>query len=262
MQHKINVFSLDSLKKSRMITLNTNNWNQIQDLENSIPAAQFFIRDSHTFLMRFRERPQPDQIGYDRHYHLNDQGEIISDLIFKQRGAELLVTSEGGRITNVLPAPFTRNSLMVVSENSSIFSAWTEEFLIRIYDEQGNYLRSFYYPYPKSRLNRHDILDLYQEQDPFVQQLYRNAEFPETWPALHNMLIDDQQQLWVSTISDDEEHYIWWVLEQTGELITRFEWPRNEPIEVVKNGYIYTRQTDEETGLQQVMRYRIEWEEL
>ena len=32
----------------------------------------------------------------------------------------------------------------------------------------------------------------------------------------------------------------------------------DEPFEVVKNGFVYTRQTDEETGLQQVVRYKIE----
>jgi hypothetical protein len=31
---------------------------------------------------------------------------------------------------------------------------------------------------------------------------------------------------------------------------------------VVNNGYIYTRETDEETGLQQVVRYRIEFDEV
>ncbi|MCC5906914.1 MAG: hypothetical protein JJU13_11940 [Balneolaceae bacterium] len=46
------------------------------------------------------------------------------------------------------------------------------------------------------------------------------------------------------------------------ELITWFEWPRDEPIEIIKNGYLYTRETDEETGLQQVVRYRIVMEEV
>jgi hypothetical protein len=270
MQHRISSFSLDSFMISRMINLNTDNWSHIQDLENSFPAAPLFIRDSYTFLMRFRERPQPDHISYDRHYLLNDQGEIISDLIFKQRGAELLVTSEGGRITNVLPSPFIRNSLMVVSENGLIFSAWTEDFLIRIYDEEGNYLRSFYYPYPQSRLNRQDILELYQDQDPFVQQLYRNADFPDTWPALHHMLLDDEQRLWVSTISNDEEHYTWWVLNEGGQLLAKFNWPgvrlrrlENENmIEVIKDGYAYIREVNEETGHQQIVRYRIELEEI
>jgi hypothetical protein len=39
-------------------------------------------------------------------------------------------------------------------------------------------------------------------------------------------------------------------LEELGEVITTFEWPRDEPIEVIKNGKMYTRQTDEVTGLQ------------
>ncbi len=43
--------------------------------------------------------------------------------------------------------------------------------------------------------------------------------------------------------------------------MSKFEWPRDEPIEVVKNGYMYTRQTEQETGLQQVVRYRIEMTE-
>lgn len=270
MQQRINVISLNSFTMSRIINLDTENLNRIQDLEDSFPAAQLFIRDSHTFLMRFIERPQPDHIGYDRHYLLNNQGKIISDLIFKQRGAELLATSEGGRITNILPAPFTRHSLMEVSETGIIFSAWIEDFLIRIYDEKGYYQRSFYYPYPQIPLNRQDILDLYQEQDPFVQQLYRNAEFPQTWPALHHMLLDDEQRLWVSTISDDEERYTWWILNEDGELLAKFDWPgqplgrlSNENMfKIVKDGYAYILEIDEETGHEKLVRYRVELEEI
>lgn len=50
------------------------------------------------------------------------------------------------------------------------------------------------------------------------------------------------------------------VREEISELIAKFEWPRDEPIEVVNNGKMYTRQTDDETGLQQVVRYGIEME--
>ncbi|MEX0769148.1 MAG: hypothetical protein WD035_00340 [Balneolaceae bacterium] len=83
---------------------------------------------------------------------------------------------------------------------------------------------------------------------------------PKTWPVLSEMKIDDQNRLWIATTVEDMSVYEWWVLEDTGELITKFEWPRDEPIEVVQNGYMYTRETDEETGLQQVARYRIEME--
>jgi len=93
-------------------------------------------------------------------------------------------------------------------------------------------------------------------------QMIREADnLPESWPALNDLLIDDENRLWVSTIVEDFEIFEWWVLEETGELITRFKWPRDEPIEVVKNGYMYTLETDEDTGLQQVVRYRIEMTE-
>jgi hypothetical protein len=46
------------------------------------------------------------------------------------------------------------------------------------------------------------------------------------------------------------------LFEKTGEL-TRFEWlRRNEPIEVIKNGYMYTRETEQETDLQQVVQHQ------
>ena len=82
-------------------------------------------------------------------------------------------------------------------------------------------------------------------------------DLPETWPAIDNILADDEGRLWVATIVEDLSVYEWWVLEDSGELITKFKWPRDEPIEVVKNGKIYTRETDEDTGLQRVVRYGI-----
>jgi len=74
------------------------------------------------------------------------------------------------------------------------------------------------------------------------------------------MKIDDLDRLWIATTVEDMSVYEWWVLEETGELITKFKWLRDEPIEVVKNGYMYTRETEEETGLQTIVKYRIEME--
>jgi len=76
---------------------------------------------------------------------------------------------------------------------------------------------------------------------------------------LTDMVIDDQDRLWVATTVDDMNVFEWWVLEESGEVVTRFDWPRSKPIEVVRNGHVYTRETDENTGLQQVVRYRIEF---
>lgn len=93
---------------------------------------------------------------------------------------------------------------------------------------------------------------------PYLADLVSQNEIPDTWPAMDRMLIDDDGRLWVATIVEDLSVFEWWVLDESGEFITTFEWSRDELIEVVKNGKMYTRQTDEETGLQQVVRYRVE----
>ncbi|TYP95563.1 hypothetical protein LX73_0872 [Fodinibius salinus] len=54
---------------------------------------------------------------------------------------------------------------------------------------------------------------------------------------------------------------IWWVLKPTGELIARFNWPRSKPIQLMKGDYIYTRETQEEIGQQQIVKYRFVMEE-
>lgn len=59
-----------------------------------------------------------------------------------------------------------------------------------------------------------------------------------------------------ATIVEDFDVYEWWILEKTGEVITRFEWPRDKSTEEVKNGYMYTRETDDK-GVEKVVRYHI-----
>ncbi|MDR8393844.1 hypothetical protein NC796_22010 [Aliifodinibius sp. S!AR15-10] len=63
---------------------------------------------------------------------------------------------------------------------------------------------------------------------------------------------------WGFIAVSDMNVYQWWVLKLDGQLIARFHWPRSKPIQVIKNGYLYTRETEEETGLKQIVRYRFE----
>ena len=97
---------------------------------------------------------------------------------------------------------------------------------------------------------------------PFLADLVSQNKVPDTWPAMDNMIIDDDGRLWIATIVEDLDVFEWWLLEETGELLSKFKWPRDEPIVTVKNGKVYTRQTDVETGLERVVRYGIEMAEI
>ena len=83
-------------------------------------------------------------------------------------------------------------------------------------------------------------------------------DLPSNWPVIRSFIIDDKYNIWVATTVENMNVYEWWLLEPSGELITTFDWSRDEPIEAIKNGKMYTRQTDEETGLEQVVRYNVE----
>lgn len=88
-------------------------------------------------------------------------------------------------------------------------------------------------------------------------KLVRRADNPSTWPAINAMTVDDKSRIWVSTITDSKDSYQWWVVSDEGKLLVRFRWPRSRSIELVKDGSVYTRETDEETGVTQIVRYGI-----
>lgn len=134
--------------------------------------------------------------------------------------------------------------------------AFSDELLFKVYDGTGKYKMAFYYPFQNTGFNIDVLISMFEIEAEYINSIQQDA--PEAWPAFHSFILDDENRLWVSTIVEDFDVYEWRVLEETGELITRFDWPRDEPIEAIKNGYIYTREMDEETGLQQVVRYQID----
>jgi len=167
----------------------------------------------------------------------------------------LLCTGISCTIQNVSDVPEYSSGLheLVVLQPNS------EEFLIKMFAYNGDYIRAFYIPLEKKTLTRDELLNMYGDVGKATQNLLQNAELPETWPALGDILMDDQNRLWVSTIPEsDNLTYEWFVLQDTGDLLVKFRWPGNRSIEKIKNGYLYARETDESTSIQTIVKYRIE----
>lgn len=278
--HRLLVFSTesDSFPLINTVLYQSDSWNHIEELKNRKAPNTVFVRSDKNLLSGFMD--PIDHYGMNdsqlkdlkaRYYLMDLNGKAIEPfhLIFESRAVGYLNLNP-----TIYLFPFLRKSLMTVSKNDEIYSAWSEDFLIQVYSPSGVYKRAIYYPVKKRSLNKND--DLLQKyikekaetarEDPRLMESHKEREkvlsrvMPETWPALENLMIDDEDRLWVSTITNDSDTYDWWVLQDTGELITKFRWPRYKEIEVVKNNKLYTRETDEETGLQQVVRYGFELE--
>jgi hypothetical protein len=174
--------------------------------------------------------------------------------------ADVKLTQKGMMLP--FTTPFTRSALIAVTDKGLIFTSWNENFLIKVYDKKGDYQRAFYYPYKKSslKLSRLDISD-------HEKKYLNKVGYPKTWPAIHTMFFDDQNRLWVFTITDSDSTYKGWILSKKGKLLAKFNWPgrRNKrsplykPIMLVKNGYFYTHERDLNKGTDRIVKWKIKF---
>jgi hypothetical protein len=256
-QRRIVVFALDSLTYDHTINLG-NNKKDFKKLGGAL-LQSFQVRHNDAFLAEFTKSRVPDNPvvgdtirGKDFYYFLNKHGEITSKNLFKT-GAPIHVMIPVGKREVGFPFDFYGKPLTVLSNDDHIYINWTDDFLVKVYSPKGVYQRAIYYPFKKAPLFPKDI-----RSDFVTQRTLNKMDLPKTWPALHSMKIDSKNRLWVSTIVKNKKVYQWWALNKKGKLLARFTWPRNKPIEIIKNGKVYTKETNKKTGVQQIVRYKIQ----
>lgn len=159
--------------------------------------------------------------------------------------------------------PFFPKPLYTVTSSGRIFIARSDEFLIEEISKDGRVVGGFYYPTEKMPVIRDHAIE---SSNVMEKNIASNLELPENWPVIQSMFADDQDNLWISIFTDVDDVIEWRVLEPDGRIIARFNRPGDRfayPLptaglhKVIRNGAFYERETNPETGLQQVVRYRI-----
>lgn len=248
------VFSLDSMAYAYTVNFAKDN-SQIKNTGGSL--KRFWPRSDDSFLIKLVKltgsgNPVVGEKSVDKalYYLGNDSGKITSKKLFEMKASFHVIVPVGrGRVG--FPAFFYGKLLTALSTDNHIYMAWSGDFLIKIYSPKGVYQRAIYYPFKNASFSRQAIADK------FGKQAARKMDIPKIWPALHDLLIDDQNRLWVSTIVKDQSVYQWWVLDKNGKRLARFTWPRNKLIEVIKNGKVYTKEKNEK-GIFKIVRYKIQ----
>ncbi|HKJ33220.1 MAG TPA: 6-bladed beta-propeller [Balneolales bacterium] len=262
-QTKINVFKLDSLTFNKTILL-AENRKSFSKLKNASSQIQnIYVRNNNTYIADFTK------FGFSKKFHkwqnykntklyyfLNKNGKISSKLLFKLKYINSIIPWPPIHPRTVMGlhlSKFFGSPQVLVSSNNTIYTAEPDYFLIKIYKSDGNYNGAFYYPFKKIRLTTKSATEagVYK----YLIKDMKMMNLPRTWPALYKIKIDTKNRIWVSTIVKNMKVYQWWVLTQKGKLLARFNWPRNESIQVIKNGYIYTKETNKK-GSKDIVRYR------
>lgn len=258
-QRRINVFSLDSLNPSHLISLIPQNQNRFEELSSRFPD-HYLIRSDGSVLTGFftppflTENPQsPDSLLF---YILDHSGQILPGRILTQQGF-IYYTGTAMHQNSMFSFDFTPVSHRVLSGNDHIYTNLTEEFLIKVYNPAGDYVRSIYYPFDKIEIDRKDLINKENRGEPYRQTI-QQIDLPKTYPVIRNMLMDDEDRLWISTFTDSDDIDNWWILNEEGEMIGRFSLSRDKWIREIKNNRIYTIENDFDTGQFNIVRYRVE----
>jgi len=250
---RISLFLLDSLSFLSAFSQPSSEGMPIGFLE------KLFVTGDGNVLVGIGTRGVPDRDRFIKYFYLDETGSVISGKVLEQQ-QNTIFQYRGEESTVTMILPFRPEPLIALSVDDQIYTTRTDMFLIKVHDKDGRYRRAFYYPFENKSLDRAEYIAGYSNRSSAFQKAVETINYPDTWPALNDMLIDDENRLWISTIVEDDEIYEWWVLKDTGELLARFDWSRNKEIKVVKNDKLYTEETDK-NGLARIVRYSIEMRE-
>lgn len=268
---KINVYNIKDKEFLYSISINLNNWKDVDELKGTEFSKYFVINDS-LILGGFKDYAISEKSDslFINYYYLDHKNKTLSNQIHRIPYINFY-SGSGAPVPFILsndapfPNPSTRNYLVDLDSESNMYVVWTENFIIKIFSPQGDYLRSIYYKLDKSELIEKDILNSYESNGSRFVQRARNFDFPKTWPAIDQFFIDDEDRIWISTITNDEQNYEWFVLKKDGELIAKFKWKgerllrnvQEREIKLVRNDHLYTLEENQETGEKRIIKYKI-----
>lgn len=248
---RIQIFSIPSGELQNITKLKSQTAKE--EIRFGRPNTVFLHSDS-TFLAAYVLNEHNNR-SYTGLYILDAETEFTTDAIVKLiRQKNHQFTLPNGMVGGVR-LPFSDKGIWAKDNNGNIYYANTQQFLIKVFGPDGSYRKAYYHPFENDPLEEQEVLNEFHES---LHSEVQKADFPDQWPALESLLVDEKSRIWVSTIMDDKEVYEWWVLSPSGKLLAKFTWPREEPVAAIKYDKLYTSVSDRETGIKRVIRYDIE----
>jgi len=259
--NRINIYSSDDYSFEK--TVRIRDWSVLKhQAVRDMNFSTFHVRDDGNFLVSFVGYPEKGNIRPVLKFLLVDtNGDVLDSEQLELPHSYRLESRNRMGFTPHLT--FLGSTIFTLSRRDEIYTAWTRDFLIKKYDETGRYQSAFYYPVKGPRFNLDSFGGWFGLSAKNIRNilLENNVEVPESYPALFTLKVDDEDRVWVAVTVEYLGVYEWWILSETGELIAKFLRRHDQPIFDIKNGYLYGKEIDEETGAEYVVKYQMEFRE-
>ncbi len=176
--------------------------------------------------------------------------------------------SGGGGIMLGISVPHSPHSIFIADQASErLYHCVNDEYLIEVFDGDGNVFRRFDRPYEPLPFTGEDAKEFRSRYDNNRQEglkkMVQGMAMPAVKTVTPQMLVDDRGNLWVETYEqregEDKVFTAYDIFNPDGYYEAKV-WVDVKP-EILVNGKIYRMHTDEETGYRFVKRYRLVWSE-
>lgn len=121
--------------------------------------SSFYVKDDGNFIIELgmafsQANPEADDDARKVEYKIMEAstGEFLSDNIYSFPASEALVSRQGQGMM-VMSVPYKRGSRMEY-QNGQMVYGWTDQMLLKFYDERGAYQRAVYYPFENVPLQK------------------------------------------------------------------------------------------------------------
>lgn len=262
---KFGIFSIGDFTHIKDELIRRDSLNRNNSMSKRLRVKDFSVTNNENIVLEMSmiSPNKETDISKIQYFKISGNWNILSDSLFELERFHFYFPETNGF---VLPftMPFTRNSLTAISKEGRFFTIWTEDLFLKVYDEEGNYEKAIHYKMKKAPLLLSELNISKQKR-----QTLKKYELPDTWPAVHAMEMDDNGRLWIATITNSDSTFQWWVIDQEGEIFSKFTLSgerstrsvMTKPIYKIKNGFFYKHERDVRNGVDRIIKYKIEFTE-
>jgi hypothetical protein len=156
--------------------------------------------------------------------------------------------------------PFPEGYYFDVSKDDNMIWILSTTYDMHVVDPNGKTIKRIVKDYDPVKITDSDKDRFRKKESSREFRIRFQYEFPEYYPVVSGIYIDDQDRIYTKTSKKDGKGSIYYdVFDPIGRYISVFSLPENEQVYVIKNNKLYCIIRENEEGIPLAKRYTLEW---
>ncbi|MCP2604701.1 6-bladed beta-propeller [Candidatus Aminicenantes bacterium AH-873-B07] len=254
-----NIYVWD-LMRGRMVVFDKEGNYKKDIISKKISAGKFYVDENEFIYTRILELETGSDM-YTYFVKINSKGKV-EKILKKQFYLSLIITE---KMRLFYEHPYLANLYFAVLPDGNFVLMNSLNYELTLLSPEGKILLRIRKKEKSKKVTQKEKEIIFSTKfKNFPKHLRKYVIFSKLRPYCSNLLIDDKGRIYVERfkpVTEKNEVYIYDIFNKKGEYLYKLE--LDFRINLIKNGFIYTAFTNEETGEVKVFRYKIEnWEKI